>query len=59
MDDRNASLRSNQWSCSDLARGAQLCADLAGLELTLDPSLLSREALLGAIQDKSLHMYIA
>ena len=53
MADNAASLVSKQWSCEELARGAQMCAELAGLELTLDPSMLSREALLQAIQDES------
>ena len=44
-------LPSRQWSCSELSKGAQLCADLAGMELTTDPSTLSREDLLSAIKD--------
>ena len=40
-----------KWSSESLAKGAALAADLAGLELTVDPSLLTREALIQAIQD--------
>ena len=43
--------QTKNWSCESLAKGAALAADLAGLELTIDPSLLNREALLQAIQD--------
>ncbi len=58
MADRGVSLKSNQWSCSELTRGAEVCADMAGLTLTLDPQNLSKEQLLQAIQDlatKILH----
>lgn len=58
MADRGVSLKSNQWSCSELSRGAEVCADMAGLTLTLDPQKLSKEQLLQAIQDlaaKILH----
>ena len=51
MDAPATSLRSNQWSCSELLRGAELCADLAGLSLTCDPNKLSRDELLRAIED--------
>ena len=47
----SASLGSDRWSCEDLTKGALLCADLAGLELSMDPAMLSRAALLQAIQD--------
>ena len=49
------SLRSNQWSCSELVKGAQLCADMAGLDLTVDPSTLSHEQLLKTIKDPWQH----
>ena len=51
MVDRTVSLGSNRWSCAELAQGARLCADMAGLELTLDPAMLSKDALLLAIED--------
>ena len=51
MAQHAASLGSNRWSCEELSRGALVCAEMAGLELTLDPAMLSREALLQAIQD--------
>ena len=51
MADRGASLKSNQWSCSELAKGAELAADLAGLALKVDPATLSREDLIRSIQD--------
>lgn len=51
MSDRGTSLRSNQWSCSELMKGAEICADLAGLALKVDPSKLSREQLLQSIQE--------
>ena len=38
-------------STQDLAKGAKLAADMVGLELALDSSMLSREALLRAIED--------
>ena len=45
------SLRSNQWSCSELVKGAQLVADMAGLSLSVDPATLSREELLKAMDE--------
>ncbi len=53
MADRMASLRSNQWSCSELAKGAEIAADLAGLSLKMNASTLSREELLKSIQDRN------
>ena len=47
----STSLRSNQWSCSKLAQGAQVCADMAGMDLTVDPSTLSKQDLLKTIED--------
>ena len=47
-----------KWSSERLAKGAALAADLAGLELTIDPTLLTREALIQAIQDPPC-VYIA
>ena len=49
--DRSVSLRSNQWSCSELAKGASLCASMAGLDLKLDPNKLSKDELKQAIKD--------
>ena len=40
-----------KMSLEDLAKGVKATADMAGLELALDTSFLSREALLQAIQD--------
>lgn len=45
------SLRSDQWSCSDLARGATVCADMAGMDLIAGAETLSKEELLQSIQD--------
>ena len=45
------SLRSNQWSCSELERGATICADMAGMDLRVNPSTLSKDELVQAIQD--------
>ena len=52
MAQHAASLGSNRWSCEELSKGAAVCAEMAGLELALDPAMLSREALLLAIQDQ-------
>ena len=49
--DRSLSLRSAQWSCSDLAKGAAMCADMAGLSFTGDVSKMTREELLESIKD--------
>ena len=38
----SVSLRSNQWSCSELTKGAELCASMAGLDLAVDPSKLDK-----------------
>ena len=46
-----ASLNSSQWSCSSLAQGAQVCADMAGMELKVDPGTMTRDELLQSIQD--------
>ena len=48
-----ASLGSSSQTISTegLAKGAKLAADMVGLELALDSSMLSREALLRAIED--------
>lgn len=51
MGERGVSLQSRQWSCSELVRGAELCADLAGLSLTASPESLTRDQLMKAIQD--------
>ena len=48
---RGTSLRSREWSCSELVTGAEVCANMAGLSLTTDPSQLSRAALLQSIQE--------
>ena len=45
------SLRSNQWSCSELTRGATIAADMAGMELRMNPNNLSRDELLESIKD--------
>lgn len=45
------SLRSGMWSCSELAKGAEMAASLAGLSLRGDPSTMSRDQLLQALQD--------
>ena len=50
---RAISLRSNQWSCSELTKGAEMCASLAGLDLAVDPKQMSRNDLLQAIKDPS------
>lgn len=52
------SLRSDQWSCSELAQGAEAVANMAGLSLKVDPSKLSREELVQAIQEKSLFVML-
>ena len=53
MADRGTSLRSQQWSCSELVQGAELCADMAGLSLAIEPEKLTREQLLQSIEDIS------
>ena len=51
-------LASRQWSCSELAKGAALCAEISGMELSYDVSDMSREQLLQAIQDRrQVHFY--
>ena len=49
--DMSTSLRSSQWSCSELQKGAQICADMAGMDLAADPKTLSEEQLLKTIED--------
>ena len=44
-------LPSRQWSCSELAEGAKLVADMPGMELRIDANSLSREQLLESIKD--------
>ena len=48
---RAVSLRSNQWSCSELTKGAEMCANLAGLDLAVDPNKMTRSELIQAIKD--------
>lgn len=48
---RAVSLASKQWSCSELSKGAEMCASLAGLDLVIDPTKLSRDELMRAIKD--------
>ena len=50
--DRTVSLRSDHWSCSELAKGASLCASMAGLGLKVDPTKLSKDDLKLAIKDR-------
>ena len=45
-------LQSRVWSCSELAKGAELCAEMSGMELRYDAQQMSREQLLQAIQDR-------
>ena len=47
------SLPSRQWSCSELLKGAKVCADMAGMELSFNPNELSREQLVAAIKDST------
>ena len=49
----STSLRSNQWSCSELAKGAQVCAEMANMDLAVDPTTLSEADLLKTIEDLS------
>ena len=56
LADMSTSLRSNQWSCSELMRGATIAADLAGMDLRVDPSTLSPDELLLSIQDRELSL---
>ena len=55
FDSLDMASASDAWaakmSIEDLAKGAKATADMAGLELALDTSFLSRDALLQAIQD--------
>ena len=46
-------LQSRAWSCSELAKGARVCADMAGMDLCFDPATLSKEQLVQAIKDCS------
>lgn len=48
---RTVSLHSKQWSCSELSKGAEMCANLAGLDLAVDPTKLKRSELIQAIKD--------
>ena len=50
-DLKSSAALQKKWSEDDLAKGAALAADLAGLELAMDPCFLSKEALIQAIQD--------
>ena len=43
--------RAVSWSCSELSKGAEMCASLAGLDLVIDPTKLSRDELMRAIKD--------
>ena len=52
----STSLKSSQWSCSELQKGAQVCADMAGMDLAMDPATLTEEELLKTIQDPILGM---
>ena len=45
-------LPSRTWSCSELAKGAAFVADLSGMDLVYDPTTMSRDQLLQAIQDQ-------
>ena len=47
-------LPSRVWSCSELAKGAALVADMSGMSLRLDPTSMTREQLLQSIQDRSI-----
>ena len=49
---------SKQWSCSELCKGAKICADLAGLSLVRDPHGLSREDLLRSIKDFAVSLHV-
>ena len=59
MAERAVTMPSKQWSCSELCKGAQLCADLAGLSLVKDPRELSREDLVRSIQDFMMSSHLA
>ena len=48
-------LQSRVWSCSELVKGAQISADLAGMDLKYDAGIMSREQLVRAIQ---AHTYV-
>ena len=50
-------LASRTWSCSELAKGAKVCADMCGMDLRFDAGSMTREQLLSAIQDSSMVMY--
>lgn len=52
MESRGLSLKSKQWSCSELLRGAEVCAEMAGLELAVDPKQMTKDELLKAIKDR-------
>ena len=43
-DLKSSAALQKKWSEDDLAKGAALAADLAGLELAMDPCFLSKEA---------------
>lgn len=53
-------LRSNVWSCSELARGAAIVADMAGLSWgsNVDPASLSKEEILRAIQEPGFYLQV-
>ena len=46
-----APLKSRVWSCSELAKGAALCAEMSGMDLCYDLDNMSREQMIAAIQD--------
>ena len=50
------SLRSDQWSCSELAKGATVCADMAGMDL-INPESLTKDELLQSIKDGKPSQY--
>lgn len=51
------SLRSDQWSCSELAKGATICADMAGMDLVVNPETLTKDELLQSIKDSKPDQY--
>lgn len=51
MAERSTTLPSKQWSCSEISKGAHVCADLAGLSFVKEPHELDREDLLRCIED--------
>ena len=51
-------LASRVWSCSELAKGAQVVADISGMELRNDPANMSRDDLLRAIGDSQEYEWV-